>query len=71
MQIKYKCREGQEMRASKKKKRRIVIFTLEIILLLVVLAFLFLWSKYQKLDTQPDIIGTEDYINTDMDETTQ
>ena len=59
------------MRASKKKKRRIVIFTLEIILLLVVLAFLFLWSKYQKLDTQPDIIGTEDYINTDMDETTQ
>lgn len=59
------------MGASKKKKRRIVIFTVEIILLLAVLAFLFLWSKYQKLDTQPDIIGTEDYINTDMDETTQ
>lgn len=61
------------MSASKKKKKkgRIVIFVIEILLLLAVLAFLFLWSKYQKLDTQPDIIGTEDIMNEDMDESVQ
>lgn len=55
----------------KKKKRRIIIFTLEIILLLVVLAGLYVWSKFQRLDRQPDMIGTEDYINKDMDESVQ
>lgn len=61
------------MSASKKKKKkgRIVIFVIEILLLLAVLAFLFLWSKYQKLDTQPDMIGTEDIMNEDMDESVQ
>lgn len=56
---------------SKKKKHRIIIFTIEILLLLVVLACLFVWSKYQKLDHQPDMIGTEDIINEDMDESVQ
>ncbi len=55
----------------KKKKRRVIIFTVEILLLLVVLAGLFLWSKFQKLDHQPDFIGTDDYMNTDIDKTTQ
>lgn len=55
----------------KKKKRRIIIFVIEIILLLVVLAALFVWSKFQKLDREPDFIGTEDLINTDIDESTQ
>ncbi len=55
----------------KRKKRRIIIFTVEIILLLVVLAGLFVWSKYQKLNHEPDFIGTEDYMNTDLDESTQ
>lgn len=56
---------------SKKKKHRIIIFTIEILLLLVVLACLFVWSKYQKLDHQPDMIGTEDIINEDLDESVQ
>lgn len=56
---------------SKKKKHRIIIFTIEILLLLVVLACLFVWSKYQKLDRQPDMIGTEDIINDDLDESVQ
>lgn len=55
----------------KKKKRRIIIFIIEMILLLFVLAALFVWSKLQKLDREPDIIGTEDLINTDIDESTQ
>ncbi len=55
----------------KKKKGRIIIFVIEILLLLAVLAFLFLWSKYQKLDTQPDMIGTEDIMNEDMDQSVQ
>lgn len=56
---------------AKKKKHRIIIFTIEILLLLVVLAGLFIWSKYQKLDHQPDMIGTQDIINDDMDESVQ
>jgi len=61
------------MSASKrrKKKHRIVIFTVEILLLLIVLGCLFVWSKLQKLDRQPDIIGTEDIINEDMDQSVQ
>ena len=55
----------------KKKKRRIIIFTVEIILLLFVLAALFVWSKYQKLNRGPDIIDTDDVMNTDLDESTQ
>lgn len=55
----------------KKKKRRIIIFTVEIILLLLVLAALFVWSKYQKLNRGPDIIDTDDVMNTDLDESTQ
>ena len=55
------------MSASKrrKKKGRIIIFAIEIILLLAALAALFVWSKYQKLDRQPDMIGTEDIMNED------
>ncbi|MDE7311098.1 MAG: LCP family protein [Eubacterium sp.] len=56
---------------AKKKKHRIIIFTIEILLLLVVLAGLFVWSKYQKLDRQPDMIGTQDIINEDMDQSVQ
>ena len=61
------------MSASKrrKKKGRIIIFAIEIILLLAALAALFVWSKYQKLDRQPDMIGTEDIMNEDMDESVQ
>ncbi len=61
------------MSASKrrKKKHRIVIFTVEILLLLIVLGCLFVWSKLQKLDRQPDMIGTEDIINEDMDQSVQ
>lgn len=55
----------------KKKKRRIIIFTVEIILLLLVLAALFIWSKYQRLNHEPDIIDTDDIMNTDLDESTQ
>lgn len=55
----------------KKKKHRIIIFTVEILLLLVALAGLFVWSKFQKLDRQPDMIGTEDIINEDMDQSVQ
>lgn len=56
----------------KKKKRRIIIFTVEILLLFVVLGVLFVWSKFQKLDHQPDdLIGTKDIINEDMDESVQ
>lgn len=58
-------------RARKKKKHRIIIFTIEILLLLVVLAGLFVWSKYQKLDRQPDMIGTQDIINEDMNQSVQ
>lgn len=56
---------------AKKKKHRIIIFTIEILLLLIVLAGLFVWSKYQKLDRQPDMIGTQDIINEDMDQSVQ
>lgn len=55
----------------KKKKGRIVIFVVEIILLLAVLAALYLWSKYQKINRDPDFIATDDIMNTDLDETTQ
>ncbi len=55
----------------KKKKHRIIIFTVEILLLLAALAGLFIWSKFQKLDRQPDMIGTEDIINEDMDQSVQ
>lgn len=55
----------------KKKKHRIIIFTVEILLLLIVLACLFVWSKFQKLDRQPDMIGTEDIVNEDMDQSVQ
>ena len=55
----------------KKKKHRIIIFTVEILLLLIALACLFVWSKFQKLDRQPDMIDTEDIINEDMDQSVQ
>ena len=55
----------------KKKKHRIIIFTVEILLLLIALAGLFVWSKFQKLDRQPDMIGTEDIVNEDMDQSVQ
>ncbi len=59
------------MAKKKKKKSRIIIFTVEIILLLAVLAALFVWSKYQKLNHETDMIDTDDVINTDLDESTQ
>lgn len=55
----------------KRKRRKIIIFVLEILLLLVVLAVLFVWSKLQKIDREPDMPDTEDVINTDLDESTQ
>ncbi len=58
-------------RKKKKKKRRVIIFVVEIILLLTVLAALYIWSKYQRLNHEPDTITTEDVVNTDLDESTQ
>lgn len=55
----------------KKKKGRIIIFIIEILLLLTVLAGLYIWSKYQKLNRDPDFIATDDIMNTDLDEETQ
>ncbi len=66
---------GKEKKMSaskrKKKKHRIIIFTVEIMLLFIVLGCLFVWAKFQKLDRQPDMIGTEDIVNEDMDESVQ
>lgn len=53
-----------------RKKRKILIFTIEIILLLVLLAALFVWSKFQKIE-HVDNIEAEDVVNTDLDESTQ
>ena len=57
-------------RARKKKKHRIIIFTIEILLLLVVLAGLFVWSKYQRID-HTENIEAEDVVNEDLGQTTQ
>lgn len=53
-----------------RKKRKILIFTIEMILLLVLLAALFVWSKFQKIE-HVDNIEAEDVVNTDLDESTQ
>lgn len=58
-------------RKKRKKRRRIIIFTLEIILLLTVLAGLYVWSKLQRLDRQPDMIDTEDIVNKDLGQSVQ
>ncbi|MCI9124112.1 MAG: LCP family protein [Eubacterium sp.] len=55
----------------KKKKHKVIIFAIEFFVLIILLAALFVWSKYQKLDSRPDFIGTDDYMNTDIDETAQ
>lgn len=47
-----------------------MIFVIEILLLLVLLAVLFLWSKYQKIE-HVDNIQTEDVVNDDLGLTTQ
>ena len=54
----------------KKKRRKILIFTIEMILLLVLLAALFVWSKFQRI-SHVDNIEAEDVVNQDLEQSTQ
>ncbi|MCI9124113.1 MAG: LCP family protein [Eubacterium sp.] len=58
------------MGKKKKRTRKIIVFTIEILLLLVLLAGLYVWSKYQKMDHVQNI-EAEDVVNNDLGETTQ
>ena len=54
----------------KRKKRKIIIFAVELLLLFVLLAILFLWSKFQRID-HVENIEAEDVVSDDLGQTTQ
>ena len=65
---KNKSKEAGILR--KRKGRKILIFTIEMILLLALLAVLFVWSKFQKINHVDNIVA-EDVVNEDLQQSTQ